>query len=344
MKYIYLPPASKPHGMGDLLVKNYKLQNTNYKQIQNYNVQNHKQWRHVICRLSSVIRHLSSHLLPFHSSFFNIPPQKLLFIFIFFLLFLFQSHLPAAPQEQHQPQNQEEKLIRDVTLVDKPGWIKEKNKNDNNRLPLPNPLTIGIDMAKETVFKLTAAESKQTIAAGTLTQGMNMIDLPTNGLFQKSGSHTYVLEVKADEIEQEKIFILETRIESDSPGSFSEIGEEPVKAKTYIYEASMFVGRNHIGSIQKTNTFLSGLLKNALKKRVDMRYDPASPPNSRLPAFGISPLTLAAVVAKALKKHSERKKEEKIRYIYVKQISGGFYRKDKDGKEKPLDMTIKINF
>ena len=32
------------HGcMGDLLVKNYKLQNTNYKQIPNYNVQNYKQ-------------------------------------------------------------------------------------------------------------------------------------------------------------------------------------------------------------------------------------------------------------------------------------------------------------
>jgi hypothetical protein len=28
--------------MGDLLVKNYKLQNTNYKQITNYNVQNYK--------------------------------------------------------------------------------------------------------------------------------------------------------------------------------------------------------------------------------------------------------------------------------------------------------------
>jgi len=199
-------------------------------------------------------------------------------------------------------------------------------------------------MAKETVFKLTAAESKQTIAAGTLTPGMNMIDLPTDGLFQQSGSHPYVLEVKVGEIEQEKIFILEIRIESDSPGSFSEIGEGPIKAKTYIYEVSMFVGRNHIGSIQKANTFLYGLLKNALKKRVDMPYDPASLPNSRLPAFGISPLTLAAVVAKALKKHSDRKKEEKIRYTYVKQISGGFYRKDKDGKEKPLDVTIKINF
>jgi len=271
------------------------------------------------------------------------PPQKLLFIFIFFLMFLFQPHLPAVPQEQHQPQNQEEKLIRDVTLVDMPEWEKEKNENDDNRLPLPDPLTIGIDMIKETVFKLTAAESKHTIAAGTLTKGMNMIDLPTDGLFQQSGSHTYVLQVKADEIEQEKIFILDIRIESASPGSFIEIGEEPVKAKTYIYEVSMFVGRNHIGSLHKTNTFLSGLLKKALEKRVGMPYDPAPLPNSRQPAFGISPLTLAAMVAKALKKHSERKKEEKIRHIYVKQISGGFYRKDKDGKEIPLDMTIKIN-
>jgi hypothetical protein len=44
-----------PHGMGNLLLKNYKLQNTNYKQITNYNVQNYKQLRHVICHLSSVI-------------------------------------------------------------------------------------------------------------------------------------------------------------------------------------------------------------------------------------------------------------------------------------------------
>ena len=32
-----------PHGMGDLLLENYKLQNTNYKQIPDYNVQNYKQ-------------------------------------------------------------------------------------------------------------------------------------------------------------------------------------------------------------------------------------------------------------------------------------------------------------
>jgi hypothetical protein len=60
--------GSRPHGMGDLLVKNYKLQNTNYKQIPNYNVQNYKQFRHVICRLSSLICLLifsSSYLLSF---------------------------------------------------------------------------------------------------------------------------------------------------------------------------------------------------------------------------------------------------------------------------------------
>ena len=274
----------------------------------------------------------SFQFLPFH------PSTLLPFIF----LLLFQSHLPAAPQEQQQPQKQEVQLVRDVTLVDMPELIKEKNKNDHNRLPLPNPLTINIDMAKEAVFKLTAAESKHTIAAGTMTQGMNMIDIPTDGLFQQSGTHTYVLQVKAEEIEQEKIFILEIQVESDATGSFSEMEGGQVNVRTRIYEVSMFVGQNHIGSIQKTNTFLYGLVKKALEKRVGMPYDPASLPNSRLPAFGISPLTLVAVVAKALKKRSDRKKEEKIRHIYVKQISGGFYRKDKDGKEKPLDMTIKI--
>jgi hypothetical protein len=84
-------------------------------------------------------------------------------------------------------------------------------------------------------------------------------------------------------------------------------------------------------------------LKDALEKRVDMPYDPAAPPNSRLPALSISPLTLVSMLSRALKKRSERKKREKIRHIYVKQVSGGFYRKDKDRKEEPLDMTIKIN-
>jgi len=227
--------------------------------------------------------------------------------------------------------------------VDKPEWIKEKNKNDNNRLPLPNPLTIGIDMVKEAFFKLMAAESKSTIAAGTLTQGMNLIDIPTDELFQQSGSYTYVLEVKAGEIEQEKIFILEIRVESDTSGSISEMEGGQVNVRTHIYEVSMFVGQNHIGSIQKTNNFLYGLLKKALEKRVDMPYDPAQPPNSRSPALGINPLTLVSMLSKALKKHSDRKEREKIRQVYVKQISGEFYTKDKDGKEKPLDLTITIN-
>jgi hypothetical protein len=271
------------------------------------------------------------------------PPQKLLIIFFLLLLLLFQFHLSAKSQELQHSQNQEKQLVRDVTLVDKPEWMKEKNKNDDERLPLPNPLIIGIDMNKEALFKLTAAESKHTVAAGTLSQGKNTISLPTDELFRKSGSHTYVLQVKAGEIEQEKIFILEIRIESDSSGSFSDMDEESVKVRNRIYEVSMFVDRNHIASIQKTNTFLSRLLKDALEKRVDRTYDPAQPPNSRPPALSISPLTLAAMAYKALKKRSERKKREEIRHIYVKQVSGGFYRKDKDGKEKPLDMTIKIN-
>jgi hypothetical protein len=280
------------------------------------------------------------------------PPQKFLINFIrlrgnitylFLLLFLFQSQLPAKLQEEHQQQKQEKQLVRDVTLVDRPGWIKEKNKNDDERLPLPDPLTIGISMAKEAFFKLTAAGSKRTITAGILTEGINMISLPTDGLFQQSGSHTYILEVKAGEIEQGKIFILDIRIELDASGSFSEMEEGLVNFKTQIYEASMFVGQEHLGSIQKTNTFLSGLLKDVLEKRVDMPYDPAPMPNSRPQALSFSPLTLASMVSKALKKHSERKKREKIHHVFVKQLSGGFYRKDKDGKEKPLDMTIKID-
>jgi hypothetical protein len=39
---------------GEPISKNYKIQNTKYKQIPNYNVQNYKQLRHVIYHLSSV--------------------------------------------------------------------------------------------------------------------------------------------------------------------------------------------------------------------------------------------------------------------------------------------------
>ena len=279
----------------------------------------------------------------FEKRFRHLQKLFIIIIYLFLSLFLFQSYLPANSREQHQPQNREKQLVRNVTLVNRPEWIKEKNKNDDQRLPLPDPLIIAIDMVKGAFFKLIAAESKRTVTSGTLAQGMNMIALPTDGLFQQSGSHTFVLEVKAGEIEQEKIFILDIRIESDSSGSFSEMEEGPVNVKTRIYEVSMFVGRKHIGSLQKTNTILSGLLKDALDKRVDRTYDPAPRPDSRPPALSVSPLTLAFMAFKAIKKRSQRKKREKIRHIYVKQVSGGFYRKDKDGKEKPLDMTIKIN-
>jgi hypothetical protein len=252
--------------------------------------------------------------------------------------------LPAQSQEIQQPQNLEKQLVRHVTLVDEPGWLKEKNKNDDERLPLPNSLIIGIDMNKEALFKLTAAESKHIAAAGTLSRGKNTVALPTDELFRESGSHTYVLQVKAGEIEQEKIFILEVRIESDSSSIFSEMGEGPVKVRNRIYEVSMFVNRKHIASIQKIDTFLSGLLKDALEKPADRAYDPAPLPNSRPLAVGINPLALAAVAYKALKKRIERKKREKTHRIHVKQLSGGFYRKDKDGKKKPLDITVKITF
>ncbi len=88
------------------------------------------------------------------------------------LLFLVPSHLPAGSQEHHQPQKQEN-LILKITLVDRPEWIKENDKNDNDRAPLPNPLIIGIDMGREAFFKLTASKSQLTVTAGNLVPGMN---------------------------------------------------------------------------------------------------------------------------------------------------------------------------
>jgi hypothetical protein len=261
-----------------------------------------------------------------------------LFYFLF-SLFLIQPLLPAKSGEQDRA----EQLVRNVTLVDKPEWIKEEEKNDQDRLPLPELLILGIDMERAVFFKLIAQEGKSIVTAGELTKGMNMIALPTDGLFLESGIHMYTLEVKTGEIKQEKKIKLDIRIESSSSNSFDEAEEQPASIKPRIYEVSMYVGRKHIGTIQKTDTFFSGLFKDALNKKVDHNKNQAPLPDVRTPSISISPLAIAVMAYKAIKKHKEKKKREKIQYIYPRQITGGFYRKDLDGKVKPLDITIKLN-
>jgi hypothetical protein len=257
------------------------------------------------------------------------------------VLFLSPLNLSAqSPDRQQGPSP----LLTSVVLVDRPDWMKEKDKGQTP--PLPQSLLLGIEVKTGVFFKLTLSEGEAAviITAGELHPGMNVVAIPTDRLFKGSGTFPYCLELKTAAVEEQVNFRLEVLIESLAAGSQDENGDGTNKIKTRTYEISLLIGNQLLHSIQKKDDTLAQLFSTGHKEPAPVVHDPLYPvPGTRPPAATISPLTLALMAMKGIRKRAKKRQQEKIHQVYTAHITGVFLRRMKDGENEPLRVTIKIS-
>jgi len=219
-------------------------------------------------------------------------------------------------------------LVNEIALIDSEIY--------NQSFP-PQKVIIGIDLENDAYYKLTY--QKNTIKAGLLHRGLNLIHVEANNLFEKSGTHMYLLGLKVGGLVLEKEIKIDIHLDTPNLAEKKE-----AESKNIEYELSMFVGDELIISSKKMHY-----------DKFQLKLDPPSMPKNYKPfdpnwrtdpfANSFSILDAVAGIYNLIKKQKTKKSEEKpVKYIQKWQrIVTSFIRKDPGGVAREVKATITIS-
>jgi len=108
----------------------------------------------------------------------------------------------------------------------------------------PGRILIGVEMESDALYKLTTQD--EVLQGGLLRKGFNSLSIDTQGFFETSDSHTYILEIKTDDFLIRKEITIDVRL--IPLYVVQKRGEEE---KKYEYTVSFFVGDRLIYSTRK---------------------------------------------------------------------------------------------
>jgi len=218
-------------------------------------------------------------------------------------------------------------LITEIALIE--------SETYNRPFP-PRKLLIGIDMKNDAYYKLSSKED--IIKAGLLKQGLNIIQVEANNFFEKTGSHVYVLSLKAGDL------VLKKEIEIDIQLDTQNIAEKiNARSQNIEYKLSMFVGDELIISSKKKHY-------DKLPLKIEMlpwprNYKPFNPDFRTDPISNSFPIMGAvAGIYHLIKELTTKKSKEKpVKSIQKwKQITITFRRKDPEGITREIRATITL--
>lgn len=258
--------------------------------------------------------------------------RKPILLIYLLLLFLFG----AIGKAQHAGIELSQSLIRFGLLNT---WAQKK---DQEPAP-PDTVTFFIQMKVPVYYKLLSGD--KTKAAGMLYQGENLVTIHSGSLFDKPGRHDFVLEIKKGEKIHRQDYTLSVAIKSQL--------KAPEKKKIRVNEArsvevSMFVEDRFIAANAKHHDPLKAL--SSLYNRsapAPVTLDPSYPNPSENPAnraISFSPLSLAALAYRALRKKHKQKKARQNRRLQLRtdRLKGGFWKSHADGKRYKLEITLSL--
>lgn len=223
-------------------------------------------------------------------------------------------------------------LITEIALIDSEIYKRS--------IP-PDKIVIGVDIENPAYYKLS--DDKKIIKAGLFSRGFNSFSLAAHELFQNSGSHIYILDIKAEDLYLKKE--LEVDIQLASQIITKKTDEKP---RNIEYNLSMFIGDELIISSRKLHqeklswkfeipaptTNLSPLIP---PEKVDPRKEDYTSHSFSIPAAVAGVLQLI----KGLKK--KESPEERVSYFQKsKQLTTTFIRKNLDGIEKEVRAVIRL--
>lgn len=226
----------------------------------------------------------------------------------------------AQPQEQ---------VIEEIALIEGQG--------KSPSVPPPR-IRIGLEAACSAFFKLL--DKGNVIQAGLLVEGLNSISLPAPALLEKSGSHTYILELKTEtgllqheillDIQIAQVVTVEQKADPQVPGS--------------EHTVSLFFKGERIASLKKKLD-----QKRILPEKespLPRNYDPFNPDPNDNPFVNSVDIFQAAGFALQVIKDLVKKKDEgedapsiqKVRQLFL-----DFRRKNPQGEEEQIRATIRLS-
>jgi hypothetical protein len=248
--------------------------------------------------------------------------KRILILFLAAVFFL-PGYLTGRGYEKCQDEQESydvDPLISGVSLV--------KSLSYNRDVP-PMRIILGIDLRKEAHYKLLDEEG--VLRGGLFMKGFNVLHIDSPGYFEKSGLHTFTLDVISGNVHQTRTISLEIKV--DAPKLPEKKSAPPKEIK---YNLSMYVGDRLIISSKKLPGQVLGF-KFDLPK-IDAP-DPFKPPDKGDPMLNsVSIIDVALIAAKMLTGLVLKKDEEKKEYIVQKyqQVTLTFMKKD------PLGIPRKV--
>lgn len=223
-------------------------------------------------------------------------------------------------------------LITAISLID---------SEDFKRPIPPNKIVVGIDIENPAYYKLS--EDNKIIKGGLLNRGYNSFSLAARELFENSGSHIYLLDLKVEDLYLKKELEIDIQIDSQVTTKKTEVTIKDIK-----YNLSLFIGDELIISSQKLH-----------HEKVSWKFEipaptanlsPMIPPEKIDPSkvdYTSNSFSIPAAVAgilqliKGIKKKDSA--EEKASYFQrTKQLTTTFIRRNREGLDKEVNAIIRL--
>jgi hypothetical protein len=132
-----------------------------------------------------------------------------------------------------------------VPLITEIGLIESSQGTET---AAPRLLIIGIEATREIFYKLS--DGRKIIKGGRFLRGYNSFSIDVGDFFERSGTHSYALELKADSQVTQKRFEIDVRLQ-ESESQKEEPDEVVLKYENIV---SMYVGQRLIVSNRKLYT------------------------------------------------------------------------------------------
>jgi len=210
----------------------------------------------------------------------------------------------------------------------------------------PNPpasLGLGVELSRSALFKLLRGD--ETVDAGRMNPGFNVVTLDVSGLFEASSEASFVLELKSGEtvLRQELALKIEFDQKPEIPASERDSEISP-RGHEKEYTISLYVDQQLIAASRKQT--LGRISYNLQLPPMPRNYDPFNPdPHSDPMANSFSILDALGLAvqmaARLLKKEEVSSPVNPLRPR--RQIIVTFNRRTPQGLKRPVSATVTLS-
>lgn len=227
---------------------------------------------------------------------------------------------------------------RKYPLVIQTGLLKDGSFKGTH---VPKYLTLAVEMGKSTHYRLVYKE--KVVSAGIMQKGFNFIELTAAPLFERSDTHIYTLDLKAEDLIVQKEIVL--NITCRYPENSGQM-KAPVRKSGF--GVAMFVENRLVAYHKKSVKVRRMSYEDTDKMMRNADRLTGRPPNpldieeKSLQRASFPVLAIPMLAYKHLIKPKLKKKKKKIIKTFT-HLEATFLKKDQDDIENPLDVEITMS-